>query len=419
MPSVAVDDGRGRPAPGRSWRLPAPVRIDARRPATWIAAATAAIAGCVLMGGADSAPHIVAAAWLVGALATVAAIGDLPMELCAGAAGGRTRCVAAWLWQRSAWPAAGMLVAWTFAAPAGAAGGGAAMVAMAAAVAVTAAVVLAARLRHANAADAASLAIAGGCGTAALLLWMARGRPPADALAAVSLGWAGTGIALLAAARLQSLAAGWNGGWHGEPTLVGGLPPRTAEGLWFGVLPAQGPLRRLLTRVAMGSSLAAMVGWLFLDPGRTSLYGLLAGGWFVALAVPRAALLDGMAAAGSWAGVLRSAAADPSRRPLAALAGRPLPAAFSTHVAVSAAAILGWPPLVAAALSAGDPDRGWRLAAIALALAAAAAALVAIAAAFAALGASAETLLAGLLALTVAVVIAAATLPPSLPHLPP
>jgi hypothetical protein len=104
---------------------------------------------------------------------------------------------------------------------------------------------------------------------------------------------------------------------------------------------------------------------------------------------------------------------------LAALAGRPLPAAFSTHVAVSAAAILGWPPLVAAALSAGDPNRGWRLAAIALALAAAAAALVAIAAAFAVLGASAETLLAGLLALTVAVVTAAATLPPILPRLPP
>jgi hypothetical protein len=223
------------------------------------------------------------------------------------------------------------------------------------------------------------------------------------------------GLAAWAAAGLRiAVAAGPD--W--SDAVVGG-PPRTGEGLRLGVLPSQGPLRRLLTRVSMLSSLAGMVGWLFLDPERTALYGLLAGGWFVALAVPRAALLDGMAVSVSWDGILRSAADDSDRwRPFTGPLRRPLPAVFSAHASLSCAAVLAWPALVAAALAAGSPARGWQLVAIAAVLAGAAAGLALAATGSAVVGASGETLQASLLAVTVAVVIATTAPSPSLPRLP-
>jgi hypothetical protein len=389
--------------------VPLLMRIDARRPASWIALATALLAGLALIGQGPS-PGVVAAAWLVGALVTVAAIGEVPLELCDGGPGGRPRCVAAWLWQRVAWPLTGMLVA-----TATARGAGSVPAAMLLAAAVAAATILVARLRAANAADSASLALVGGGGTAALLLWLGGIRATWESLAAAALLWAGLGLVAWAAAGLRiAVAAGPD--W--SDAVVGG-PPRTGEGLRLGVLPSQGPLRRLLTRVSMLSSLAGMVGWLFLDPERTALYGLLAGGWFVALAVPRAALLDGMAVSVSWDGILRSAADDSDRwRPFTGPLRRPLPAVFSAHASLSCAAVLAWPALVAAALAAGSPARGWQLVAIAAVLAGAAAGLALAATGSAVVGASGETLQASLLAVTVAVVIATTAPSPSLPRLP-
>ncbi|MFN5756384.1 MAG: hypothetical protein ACK48M_06295, partial [Planctomycetia bacterium] len=91
-------------------------------------------------------------------------------------------------------------------------------------------------------------------------------------------------------------------------------------------------LRLCLTAVAMASALAAMIGWLFLDPSRASLLPLLSAGWFVALAVPEAALGDGAIDPGGW------------RRPRVRQ---------SLAAIVTPAAILGWPAVVAAALGAG------------------------------------------------------------------
>jgi hypothetical protein len=405
---------RGRRFFGERLAAPLPllVRIDARRPASWIALATALLAGLALLGGQGPSPGIVAAAWIVGTLVTVAAIGEVPLELCDGGSAGRPRRFAAWLWQRFGWPLAGLLVA-TAAAQGGGCGGVPASLLLAAVVA--AAIILVARLRTANAADSASLALAGGFATGALLFWLGGFRSGTESLAAAALLWAGAGLAAWTAAGLRAPVAGWPD-WSNA--VVGG-PPRTGEGLRFGVLPSQGPLRRLLTRVSMLSSLAAMVGWLFLDPERTALYGLLAGAWFVALAVPRAALLDGMAVTVSWAGIFRSAADDRDRsRPFSGPLSRPLPAVFSAHASLSCAAILAWPALVAAALAAGSPARGWQLVAIAAVLAGAAIGLALSATVSAVVGASGETLQAGLLALTVALVIAATALPPSLPRLP-
>ena len=89
----------GRPAIG----LPLPLRIDARRPASWIALAMAAVGGGAA-GELDSGQQAVA--WMIGTLATVAAIGDLPLTLCDGGIARMRGRRLAWMCARAAWPIA-------------------------------------------------------------------------------------------------------------------------------------------------------------------------------------------------------------------------------------------------------------------------------------------------------------------------
>jgi hypothetical protein len=103
---------------------------------------------------------------------------------------------------------------------------------------------------------------------------------------------------------------------------------------------------------SMIAALLGMAGWLFLAPERSGWYGLLAACCFVALAAPRATLAWG--AVGS---IARS-------RLLATVAGPGLRSAPQWRVPITTAAILAWPPLVAAGVVGGEQatDRLWLVA---------------------------------------------------------
>ncbi|NDC62752.1 MAG: hypothetical protein EBZ59_01890, partial [Planctomycetia bacterium] len=258
----------------------------------------------------------------------------------------------------------------------------------------------------AGAADAASLAVAG-CFASAAVIGGLVGRCSAIAsLAAGGICWAAVALAAFASCTGRRPAP--LPGGRGRP-----------DGLRPGILPVQGPLRRALVRASMVSSAVGMVAWLFLDPDRAGLYPLLASAWFVALAVPRAALLDGVGESAAWRRLFRSAAGGPDRRlPLESLR-RPGPARAAAESTLSYAAILGWPPLVAGALEAGDALRGWPCLAVALALAAAAMLVAVAATAAEGAGASGESLQAALLAAAVSLVVFGAVSAATRRFLPP
>jgi hypothetical protein len=217
-----------------------------------------------------------------------------------------------------------------------------------------------------------------------------RGSPAADAgsLALVIAGIAGAAGAI-GAAQIDSRPEipGWSvavaislAAWTVAGLVAAGIDwRRRAADAWLHDAGPPRTLRLCLTAVAMASALAAMIGWLFLDPSRAALLPLLSVGWFVALAVPEAALGDGASDAGGrrrW------------RQSLAAI--------------VTPAAILGWPAVVAAALGAGGVG-GIRAAVVTIVvLAVAAAVLAAVVWSLAALGASAETAQAVALAVALA-----------------
>ena len=98
----------------------------------------------------------------------------------------------------------------------------------------------------------------------------------------------------------------------------------------------------VLAASALVTSLAAMVVCYFLAPHLRWLYAVIAGGWFVCLAVP-AATCGG----GGWIG----------RRLVTAAAGSPLLPGSTRRAALLSVPILvtlGWPAVVAAALPAAD-----------------------------------------------------------------
>jgi hypothetical protein len=142
--------------------------------------------------------------------------------------------------------------------------------------------------------------------------------------------WGAIGLVVRAVDR------GWGSGWEWLPD--GERPPRR--------------LRKLLTAAAMAAALYGMVSWLFLDPSRAALFPVMAAAAYAALAIPEATFGDGVSDTVAWRRLHRSAAGPVSRR------GRLRPGFRRSALiaAVSNAAILGWPPLVAAALSAGRGD---------------------------------------------------------------
>jgi hypothetical protein len=310
--------------------LPAVMRLEMRRPATWLGVVSGAVAA-----GID-VPWLAVAA---GAVASVGAAGDLPVvrsvrvRILRGLLPLLGVCAAALV--RDAMPAAGVL-------------GGA--------IAATAATVGCLTARGASAADAASVAlVAAGTGIAAMRGGAAVGISAGPALAA---GW--TAAAVVAA---------WYQRW--AESRVVAVVRAAGLSLGRGPLPAAGPLRRMLGWVAMGSTLAAMAGWLLLTPEQAPAAGDLAVGWFVALALPAALLQDGDALRMAWDGLMRSAARGRAGRQAAPLG--PLRQACDTIF--GHAAVFGWPAVVAMALGAAAPHGIWPAARVVAGVAAAAAAL--------------------------------------------
>jgi hypothetical protein len=274
------------------------LRIDRRRPASWLAAATAAavVAWLMTQPPADAGLRV-AGAVVAGAVVAVMAIGDPPRGISGPASD--------WVWLRAAWPLAGAVTATAASVAAVPVAGGAAVVPSAllwCAVGATAHAVWVSVRAGATPADAVSMPLAGAGGAAAAAIATARAGGGGEAACggAVLLTWLACSVAL--AAWRQRGPAGWNGS-------VGTM------GLF-----ACGPEGRLLAGIAMSTALAGMVGWLFLAADASGWYRLLAAGWFAAAAVPQATLT----------------AAEVERR------GRP---------AVAWATLLGWPLVVAAVLA--------------------------------------------------------------------
>ena len=211
-----------------------------------------------------------------------------------------------------------------------------------------------------------------------------------------------------------------------------------ADVLHVDALPANGPLRQTLSRLAMVAALAAMAGWLVLepavDPGPGSghdhlaqhgqwdrllqvhqaamAWALFTAAWFVGLAVPQATLQDGMAGARDWERLFRTT----SRARRGGAAWRPRlsvprlgPVRFAGGVALSQAAILGWPVLVCVVLSLPTPSAARLPLGIVIGLAAAAVVVSAIVAFGAAVHASRETMFATTLAIALAIVVGGLT----------
>lgn len=326
--------------------------IDARRPASWLGMACAAGAGCWLAvrprpGGGSG---IDLALW-AGGLAALAAVGDPPGAMPAG----RRPMVPflAVLVSRSAWPLAGAV-----AVPLGLANP---PLAVAGAAGVVAAVVsvLVLRRRGADAAEAGGTTLlAGSLAAAAVAAVEATGgrASPAIAAAAAACGWG----AVLAAAQF----------WLDAEADCSGLPAGFIDTVGWPT--ASGRLGSGLVGASMVAALLAMPAWLFLAPERAGLYGRLAAACFVALAVPRGTLAWGATGALCRSKLLRTSAGPPRRtsagpprrepgrgREQARLAGaHPGPSGCrgpEWRAPLAAAAILGWPPLVAA-LVVGGPE---------------------------------------------------------------
>jgi hypothetical protein len=321
-------------------------RTDARRPASWLMLLAAAVVAADVSSAGVTSGMV---AFGAGAMLAVGAIGNLPLRACA-ALGRASRAPRIWLVERATWPAVGVVVGAAIASPCPGPQAGAAATGLAAA----AATVFAVRRRGVAAADAASLTlvIAGIAGAAGAI--GAAQIDPVDGMPAWGVAVAIAVVAWIAAGFVAAVID-----WR-----------RRAAAAWLHDAGPPRMLRRWLTGVAMASALAAMTGWLFLDPSRAWLLPLLSVGWFVALAVPEAALGEG---ASDLGGRRRSRL----RQSLAAI--------------VTPAAILGWPAVVAAALGAGGAD-GVRAAAVTVVvLAVAAATLAVIVWSLAARGATAET----------------------------
>ena len=350
------------------------MRVDARRLASWISLLITMVGSYWLqflaVNGSLSVGAGMMGAMLVGTLSTAAAIGDVPIGICQAYGGGGTTAAVIWVSERTAWPLTGILLA-------AAASGESTAVLLAAAMLLasllTAVTITKSRLLGARAADAGSLslmmasaAIAAGYSVGACHAGNAAHEQNA-AFTVASAVW----CALCLVAWLWSRVS------ESSPEIAAGSVARGSYGvLRHNTLPTEGCLRRLLTGLSMGAALFGMVGWLFLSVNRAEFYCLLSVVLFICLAVPQATLLDGCATMTALKDLFRSAAKIRSTGLLQRLGlqrlglqrlGRPR---FSYGVALSHAALLGWPPLVSAACMLQTQSRAWESAAIVVSVAA-------------------------------------------------
>jgi hypothetical protein len=312
--------------------LPRAVVVAARRPASWIAAAVAAVLP-VWAAWSQSPPDC----WLlVAVLVCLAAVGDVPTGLLRPGDRRRSGEAVFWTVVRGLWPAVGLCVGAIVAGrqaalPAAVAG---------AVLAAAATSVLASGRCGAKTADAAALVIV-----------------LASCAAAASAALTGSAVTRAGAAGLAWLVAGglawasWLALQHGgPPPVLNDATPARRDGELAPVdpLPTSRLLRRWLGRLAMLTALAGMAAWLVPD-GTAPLPRILpwaaaTAGWFLALAVPQAILQDGVAGAAAWNRLWRTGATTGRRPRLGA-------ARFAAGVVLTHAAVLGWPPLIAALLS--------------------------------------------------------------------
>ena len=325
------------------------LRIDGRRPASWLTLAAAAGIVWLLAHPPCAALRShgsVLLASLAGAWLAVAASGDVPHSK-NGLSHSPWVCLL-WMCERVAWPMVGVLLG-LFVSLYGlsvfSGTGLCVATAMAAGIIGSLAVMHISRGCAAQAADAASLSLGIACAATAAG-WLAThfAGEPFDAVAF-------TGIAVAAAAWVVIvLGVCW-----------------TADSLF-----QPNTLRRGLTILAMATALAGMVGWLFLAPGCAELYCVMAVGWFVCLAIPKTTLGDGVVHRRAWQRLYRSA----PERPAASSGGwtdrqvrifsQSIRRAFlnvgcdraATTTSLVYGAILGWPPLVASVVLAGTADGG-------------------------------------------------------------
>jgi hypothetical protein len=328
------------------------LRIDRRRPASWLAAATAAAAVAWL--ATQSPPEAglrVAAAVAAGAVVAGMAIGEPPRGLYGSVRG--------WVWLRAAWPLASAVVAAGACVWVGGAAGGEPLCAAAllcGAMAATAEACVASVRGGATPADTASLPLVLG------------GFAAAAAVAAGTTFGVGAASCVAAACAAWIACRGGLAGWQQQRAALIWPDSPAAVGVF-----ASGPEGQLLAGIAMTTALAGMVGWLFLAADAVGWYRLLAAAWFTAAAVPQATL----------------AAAEVERR------GRPA-AAWAT--------LLGWPLVVATVLAPSSTAAVERAVSVG-GLVAAAVALTLLAAGLRRAGASRETTLAVALAAALVAVI--------------
>jgi len=310
---------------GRSMlsRLPLLVGVEARHAPVWIAAIAAATLAAFLPRAAPAGlPGPASGAVVLGGLLAVAAIGFLPRT-------GSAALDAAWISVRAAWP----VVGWSAAAVASgepelAAWGCGGVVLGAGCLGFFARL----SLVPADAAGTvlAALGVAGAAGWWATAAWGSDRRGAAVAAAVMLAGCVG---ALAASASRRSRG------------------------------PARHLANHLLTGTAMAGALLGMVLWLFLMPDLARLDLFASAAWFVALALPAATLGDGVSHRPVWR---RSERAQPHAAgwPMHQGPGR---RRDTLRAPVVAAAILGWPPFVAAAVGGfSDGPSRWAVAIVAL-----------------------------------------------------
>jgi hypothetical protein len=399
--------------PGVLWLL---VGIDLRRPASWIALA---MGGWLGWWSAAYAPPGGGIVFLSAAALAVAAIGDLPLSVC-GSAGRRLPLL--WACERAVWPLVGAMLG--IVAAGSEVGPFVAVSTVMVSALLASVTTVTSRLSGAKAADAASLTLL----LAAASVAVGGGLVP----------WLGTSCVGAAAVWLLLCGLGWIWSRSQRAAIETFLPATHRAGhggdvLHGDALPANGPLRQTLTRLAMIAALAAMAGWLVLEPAGDSgsgsgpelpgqgsqwdgltqvhraamAWALFTATWFIGLAVPQATLQDGLAGAPGWERLFRTAAHvrdGAAARRLGIWSLRPGPVRFAGGVALSQAAILGWPVLVCVVLSLPSPAAARLPLCIVIGLAVAAAVVTAVVALGAAVHASRETMFATALAIAVAIV---------------
>ncbi len=310
--------------------LPTALRIDCRRPASWIPLGAAVITGWGL--AAEGRSFRVAAGIACGGLLAVAAIGRVPRGVPRGARGRW----AAIVWLRAGWTVVGFLLA---AAAAGLAGSGvdglaACGLAAASAVAATALVAVPPGTPRPPPAEMRLALMTVGVAAAAATAVTVVGGGPLAAAASAAIAW-GLLVASLAVDR-GATAPDWPGGSLNSPRY------RSAE-LGLGI--------------PMATALVAMAVCFFLAPQFAWGYTVLAVGWLVCLAAPPLADIT---------------EAAPAQRLTRSAAGRPLTPDGPWRIAATvgrAVAVLAWPAVVAALLGTIGvwPGEGpaWALAGIA------------------------------------------------------